>query len=486
MSTMKILTVSLLPLIVAACTTSQPQKGATTAVGQKTPTASATRAKGDLVPGKLLQLPVPKPTELTLLQGSDALAPSKPFAMETPAEPVIGRDVHRLMQGDPSTFTLPVDAPIGARVIVRAVDTTVNLTTVHLVDAVTGVQLDLARDDSTMNINVAHGVAPGTAPAGGPLDGRNAPVPLASGSLAREPGFAPLVTNTRVLSFDVPNAHPGLVRIAIPAAVAASGIIVELQQPNSHVTLSGVADELAHGFGDIATITAGVNLDAAGVEGATITGWAELPGHVHGPDFTFSPVGGGQYVAHLPLNGPDLTTMGAWGLHLTASGTANGVPFEREVESGFGYFPSHAQMTAIGAPVVARGADGLIDSVSVDVDVQTLADDRFSVRGTLTYTDAEGTEHPLASAQTGQVIAAGNGTITLRFDAGAMALAKVNGPFNLRDVALVSQGIGTTQHRIGRGLEIATAPIAANEIRFPKAIPFPALDLIKNGDLPQP
>ncbi len=486
MSSMKILTVSLLPLIVAACT-SQPQKGPATATAQKNPTAAAVRVHGDLVPGKLVSvLPVPRPTELALLHGSDPLAPAKPFGMETPAEPVVGHDIHRLMQGtDPSSFVMPVDAPSGARVIVRAVDTTVNLTTVHLVDVATGTQLDLARDATSMGINVAHGVAPAAGPQGPIQSAHDFPAPQASGTLTREPGFQPLVTNTRILSFDVPT-RPGLVRVAVPPAVAASGIIVELQQPNSHVALSGVADELAHGYGDTVTITCGVQLDSTGVDGATLTGWAELPGHVHGPSITFSSAGGGQYVAHVPLDRTDAGSVGAWGLHLTATGTANGVPFERELEAGFGYFPSHAQMTAVGSAVVERAGDGLVDSVSFDVDVQTLVDDRFSVRGTLTYTDSEGTEHPLAEAQTGQVVPAGTGTITLRFDATSMALARVNGPFNLRDVALVSQGTATTQHRIGRGLDLVTAPIAASEIRFPTVIAARTQDLIDNGDLPRP
>jgi hypothetical protein len=399
---------------------------------------------------------------------------------------VVGRDIHKLMKGtDRSAFLLPVDAPVGARVIVRAVDPTVSLTTVHLVDAVTGAQLDMARDDGTMGINVTHGTASQTPPAGAPQDGRQAPVPQASGPIEREPGFEPLALQSRVLSFDVPT-KPGLVRVQVPAAVAASGIIVELQQPNSHVTLSGVPDDLAHGYGDTAVVTCGLLSDTTAVDGATVTGWVELPGHAHGPDLTFTSSGGGQYVAKLPLNSADQSLIGAWGLHLTATGTANGVAFEREIESGFGFFPAHAQMTAFGSPVIARGADGLVDSVSFDVDVHTLVDDRFSVRGTLTYTDAAGAEHPLASAQTGQNISAGDGTITLRFDAPALALAKVNGPFALRDVALVSQGLGITEHRLGRGLDLATPAIASNEIRFPKVISFSAQDLIDNGDLPRP
>jgi hypothetical protein len=485
MSSLKILTVSLLPLVVAACTA--PQKSIPTAstTTQKTSTAGAVRVAGDLVPGQLAPFKVPVPTESALLQGSDALAPQKPFEVATPPEPVVGRDVHRTMQGaDPSAFLLPVDAPVGARVIVRPVDPNVNLTTVHLIDVATGAQLDLARDEGTMRPNVTHTPVQ-AGPAGVPLDGRQAAPPQAGGPIDREPGFEPVALRSRVLSIDMP-FKPGMVRVQVPAGIAASGIIVELQEPNARVTFSGVSDELAHGLGDTATITCGVLSDKTGVDGATVTGWVELPGHVHGPNITFSPSGGGQYVAKLPLNSPDQATIGMWGLHLTATGSANGVPFEREIESGFGFFPSHAQMTAFGSPVVARGADGLVDSVSFDVDVHTLVTDRFSVRGTLTYTDAQGAEHPLAAAQTGQVLAVGDGTITLRFDAAAMALAKVNGPFNLRDVALVSQGTGTTQHRLGRGLEIVTAPIASNEIRFPRTIPLASLDLIRNGDLPQP
>jgi hypothetical protein len=482
MSSLKILTVSLLPLVVAACTVPQKSVPAAT-TAQKTPTLAAARVAGDLVPGQLTAFKVPVPTETAVLQGSDALAPQKPFDMTTPAEPVVGRDVHRLMQGsDPSAFVLPVDAPTGARVIVRPVDPSVNLTTVHLIDVATGAQLDLARDDSSMRPNVRHTPVQAGA-AGAPLDGHSASPPQADGPIDREPGFEPLTLHTRVLSFDMPT-KPGLVRVQVAPGVAASGIIVELQEPNSRITLSGAPDELAHGLGDTVTITCGVQSDATGIDGATLTGWVELPGHVHGPSITFSGSGSGQYVAKLPLTSADQSTIGAWGLHLTATGSTNGVPFEREIESGFGFFPSHAQMTAFGAPVVARGSDGLVDAVSFDVDVHTLVTDRFAVRGTLTYTDAQGAEHPLASAQTGQVIAAGDGTMTLRFEAPAMALAKVNGPFNLRDVALVSQGTGTTQHRLGRGLDIATAPIAANEIRFPTVISASSMDLIRNGDLP--
>jgi hypothetical protein len=141
-------------------------------------------------------------------------------------------------------------------------------------------------------------------------------------------------------------------------------------------------------------------------------------------------------------------------------------------------------MTAIDRPVISRGSDGLIDEVSFDVHVETLLDDRFSVRGTLTFTGPDNAEHPLAAAQTGQVVNAGTGVITLHFTSDAMALAQVDGPFHVRDVALVSQAFGVTQHRIGLGLDLMTHAITASEIRYPAQIPLAAQDLIASGDLP--
>ena len=65
-----------------------------------------------------------------------------------------------------------------------------------------------------------------------------------------------------------------------------------------------------------------------------------------------------------------------------------------------------------------------------------------------------------------------------------MALAQVAGPFHVRDVALVSQAFGLTQHRIGLGLGLVTSAIAVNEIRYPRTLSLQAQDLQENGDLP--
>jgi hypothetical protein len=308
------------------------------------------------------------------------------------------------------------------------------------------------------------------------------PVAHTGAAPSTEPGLSAPMLGMRMLSIDVPTT-PGLVRVDVPPSIAASGIYVELQQPNSHVSFTAGPNELNYGFGEEAEIICTLANDAAGISDAIITGYAVLPDRSESPQLTFTSLGGGKYSTKVPLASTEWKYIGVWGLRLQATGKVNGIAFERSVDTAFGYYPAHARMTGLGTPVIARGSDGLVDEISVDVDVETLADDRFSVRGILTFTGADGQEHPLAQAQTGQTINAGTGTITLHFQSSALALANADGPFHLRDVALVSQAYTVTQHRIGRALDISTKPVGAREIRYPREVSLQAVDLFENGDL---
>jgi hypothetical protein len=492
MTTKILLGASLLALL-AGCSNDRAPLGAP-AAPTRVSTAGAQRVAGDVAPRRLVALHVPKPVETTVIHGSDALAPNKPFPIESPPVPVTSRDLHRVMQGtDPAAFRFPIDAPDGALIIVRALDPHASLVTVHVHDVATGLRLDHARDATTPIGAPRQLMDPSGARAGGPgaVDdpGRpDGPIPHTrlnpdpQLSAGRETGFAPLALPTRQLSIDEPYAG-GIVQLDVPANVAAGGVVVEVQQPRSHVAISGAPAELNYGFGDEAEIDCTLAAEGAEVAGVTVTATATSPDHSGTFDVSFTPAGGGKYVARVPLSSSDWSGIGVYALHVRGAGTAGGVAFERDFDTAFGYYPAHAQMTAFHAPVVTRGQGGLVDEISVDVDVETLADDRFSLRGTLTYTGDDGQEHGLASAQTGQALAAGNGTITLHFEAPAMALAGVDGPFHLRDVALVSQAFGFTQHRLGRGLDLATGAIAAREIRYPSALSIRAQDLVDNGDL---
>ncbi len=456
MTSKTILSSSLLAILVAACNHGSTSGGS----GSPVTTSGAARSHGDLVPSSLVSTPVLRPTAGAVLSGSDALVPRDTFGPDSVAPVVETRTLQRAMKGsDPTAFQFPIDNPLGARVLVRPLQRNMAITSVHMHSVDSGLRLDHGRDASDTHFS-------------------------GSGSTQREPSFAPLVL-TRTLSFDEP-FKGGLVQLDVSPDLAAAGVIVEVQQPNTHISLRGQTDEVAYAFGDRATLSFSLADDGKPIDGASVTAWVELPDHSRDMNLTLRSTGGGTYSVEVPMSLSDAKYVGAWGIHVTAAGSSNGVAFEREVEAGLGYWPAHARMSWVGSPEVRRGGDGLVDGVSFDVGVETLDDDQFSVRGILTFTGSDGLEHPLASAQTGQVITRAGGTMTLSFEASSMAFAQANGPFHLRNLALISQSYGVTQHRIGRGLDLATPALAASEIRVPAQIPLHVQEMIAAGDLVAP
>jgi hypothetical protein len=303
--------------------------------------------------------------------------------------------------------------------------------------------------------------------------------------VAKEPGFAPLALPRRILSIDVP-AKAGRVTLAMPASALANGVEVDVQQPNSAISLAGAPHALEYGFGDVAEVECTLTDGDAPIDGATLTGELETPDHERTGGVTFTALGRGHYLARIPLSGADAKYIGPWHLRTKATGTVNGVDFERDIENGFAYSPAHARMTTVSQPRVARGKDGIVDEIQIDVDLETLVADRFEVGGVLVIKDPDGTEHAVATAQTASDVMAGTGTITLHFDAKAIALTEANGPFFLRDLSLSSQTLAITQHSLSRGLDLTTDAIAHSALRFPKVISPAIQEMIELGDLPRP
>jgi hypothetical protein len=484
---------SFVALVLAAC--SNQGSAPTAPVAASTPTrtlaTTAMKVHGDLAPSRLVAIAVPRASEAATIYGSDPAAPKKAFTLESVPELTTRRDFSRLVtSADAASLTFPIDAPAGARVVVRGAGRTVNLHSVHMHHVASGIRLDHARDAASSAITVRHvpnaeSVASLKASAAKgstltPVRGENPGLPAGGGAIAREPGFEMLSLPNRTLSIDEPMT-PGHVQLDIPAELAAAGIIVDVQQPNSPITLTGATRELQYGFGDIAEVAVSLANAGAAIDGATITGEVQLPNGTRVPGLTFTSTGAGNYVAHIPLASADTKFIGAWVVNVKATGTSNGAPFERDLETAFGYSPAHAQMVSVATPAIVRGADGMIDEVTIDVDVETLVDDRFCLRGTLVYKDAAGDEHAIAIAQTGQTLAAGTTTMKLHFAAKDLALAKIDGPYTVRDLALVSDGFATTQHRLGRGLDLVTPSIRATEIRFPTVLSAAAQDMVDLG-----
>jgi hypothetical protein len=259
--------------------------------------------------------------------------------------------------------------------------------------------------------------------------------------------------------------------------------MVEVQQPDSAIVLSGAQREPQYASGNVAKVELQLADGAAPITGARFTTTLELPNGqlVAGP--SVSATAPGQYLAQVPMSGTDLKLIGAWHLHVKATGNSRGIEFERDLDAGFAYVPSHARMLSAATPRILRGSDGKIDEIVVDVAVESLALDRLGLRGTLVRVDADGNERPIAEAQTGQVAQAGPSVITLHFAAKDLVLAAMDGPYRLRDLSLVSYAYSTTQHRLGRGLELVTPAFAASELRVPETFSPAVQELLNLGAL---
>lgn len=166
-----------------------------------------------------------------------------------------------------------------------------------------------------------------------------------------------------------------------------------------------------------------------------------------------------------------------------ATGSVDGVQFERDMDNGFGYHPAHARMVSVQTPELIRGSDGLIDEIRVEIDVESVIDDRLGVNGTLVFRGSDGTERSVGSAQTSMDVKAGRTVMKLRFESNVIALALASGPYYLRDLSLVSHRFAVTQHRLGRGLDLATVTLASTNLRYPTTFSPAVEELFEQGAL---
>jgi hypothetical protein len=468
MKTHLIATTALLTSILAAACTDT--RSSAPAPVTKLSTTNAALVRGDIAPRGIVAMPLTMSPPESVLSASNPGLPFKPFEIAHSPDSATRREYSRVIAAGQASgpITLPIDAPGGARVLVTSRNPNGSLPKVHIVDT-QGNRLDRARDNDTQAV-VGHRVVgdPGLLP-------QNLP----------EPGFASLSLPRRALSFDMPT-KPGRVTLDIPAESLADGIELDVQQPQSPIVFSGAASEVSYAYGDTAEIDYLLTDGDQPVLGATLTGHVELPNGERIPGLTFEARSDGHYVAHLPLTTTETKSIGTWHVRAKATGISNGIEFERDIDCGFGYAPSHARMTWVHLPEIVRGADGLIDELRMDVDVESMVDDRLSAGAALVFKGADGVEHTVGYAQTSADVHKGAWTITIHFLATDLALSKVDGPFTVRDLWLMSANLSTTQHRLGRGLDIVTPAFTARELRYPTSF-RPAVERSFDlGDLPRP
>ncbi|MBI2395484.1 MAG: hypothetical protein HYV09_38305 [Deltaproteobacteria bacterium] len=476
----------------ASCTSTEgPKPESREAVIERVSTERAVRAPGDLVPLSLRATVLPSRAPDATLSGSDPLPVKQTFTVGHVPVRVTARDFRRVVEaGAKDAVSVPIDAPTGARVIVySAAGPTMHAALfrgVHLRHVETGKVLDLARDTPPTGGKLPDLAPPPKADAelGKYLVPRDAPLstglkkavpagPLDSalGDAVRlTPEIALFQAPHRMLSIDVPTT-PGFVTLDTSEALRAATTMIDVQQPASTIVIGATRSSDLVSFGEEQQVVFDLADQSTPLDGAMLVGQLRTPAGARFDALTFVSLGGGRYSTRVPVVSSDPKHIGTWTIHAKATGTtADGRSYERDIDVPFAYTVPFARMSHVTTPKVVRGKGDLIAEVAVDVDIESVQDARLGLSAVLVVRDAEGKEHPVAIAQTGQDIKAGASVMTLHFGAEALAVANTSGPYYLRELTLVSHGNATTLHRLARGMDLGTVAIKPTELRAAGAL----------------
>jgi hypothetical protein len=258
--------------------------------------------------------------------------------------------------------------------------------------------------------------------------------------------------------------------LAIDARLSASPIALKMKPSTYELLLGnegGVDLELVDGAAPIAGATIEANLLKEDLSPGARLQFAETtPGHYHAD------------VGSL-FNAKD--SVGAYLVDIRATGkTSSGKAFLRHGRAGFHFGIPTARVLSVSAPRTTLEPSGEIKAWEVDVTLESTSVDRLEISGTLTAPGDDGQEHPVCEAFVGKGFAAGNQTVTLKFDAGHVRLTHMTGPYKMRLLKVFSLGTNTLFHREGLGRDTSIAPVSLDKMHMPK-MDSPILGMIKDG-----
>ncbi len=209
-------------------------------------------------------------------------------------------------------------------------------------------------------------------------------------------------------------------------------ILFHVFEPNSDAVLALAANQGHFLHNSVARFT--VELQAEDVTSvAQIDGFLAAPSGQAWP-VTFTPAADGAYVARVPLNASgEAGYRGLWQVEAVVEGDANGQRVRRAVHTAFAVALPTARVT----DVARQRQDGVR---TVDVGVEVAVEGRYEVRAVVYGTNTEGQLRPLAAAHSAAWLEPGEGTLSLGFDAQALAREGFGAPFEVRDLRLIDQG----------------------------------------------
>jgi hypothetical protein len=253
--------------------------------------------------------------------------------------------------------------------------------------------------------------------------------------------------------------HPkGDYTVKVGGIAAKTGFALEVRMPQSKLSMALTPS--AHQFltGENATVNIKLDDAGSGVAGAMLEGWLVLPDGSKGAPVSFKEKGNGEYEAVLSPLFTDASATGIYNVAIRAKGNSNGVKFDRFGMTAIGYAVPTAKIFSASSPKTIE-ENGKVVALELDVVVDVASADRYEIAAMLAAPAADGSERGVVSSQVAEYLEAGRHTVKLSFDATLLNLAKLEGPYSLRNLHLYSQGRQTMYHHLQRGLDLKTSPI---------------------------
>jgi hypothetical protein len=244
--------------------------------------------------------------------------------------------------------------------------------------------------------------------------------------------------------------HPvGTYTVQFKSGAAQVGLAIEARLNASNIVMKLKPSTFEHLYGNQSFV------DATLMEGSTpITGAHLVANLVDGETgdtvapIAFTEMGGGVYRAALQSVLGTGNKVEAYLTDVRADGTSpSGVAFSRQGRTGFHFAVPTATLNGVVAQRVLTDDTGLITGFEVDVALESASVDRLEISAKLTNVGADGLEHPIGIAHTGDAYEAGEHVVTLHFDAGQVRLTRAEGTLLVRELTLFSIGTNALFHR---------------------------------------
>jgi len=424
-------------------------------------TRNATLVAGDIAPIALHKLPAAPGAERAFATMS---APGTP---KVAIKPLPAREVVKVKETmifvAPGTteVDVPVDESDGASVYLtpQKVEPTPHVMKEVAFFSPSGVKVNVR---APRHLEVATpGVAPGTLKAAG-KDEVESPLPVVHLRHSKDP--------------------KGTYQVKLGPNASKGGLIVEARFPSSSIEMDLAPCAPTVLAGDKAMVSVDVLDGATGIADATIEAELVAPDHVTRIPAPVKVLGGGKFAVAVAEALTESSEPGQYTVYVRAKGSAGARKFDRFGMTGFSFAVPTARLATVSAPRSIVDGAGKITGFDVDVALEVASFDRYEVSAVLAHQDPDGTERPVALAQSAAGYDEGTHTLTLHFDAGHVRLTGYEGAFVLRSLALFSQGRNALYHRLGRGLELHTAAVKVPELA-PLAKMTPAVQqMIADGE----